>query len=467
MAGEALAKVGSLAFFIVLARKVGEEGFGVFSFALALTGALLIAAGFGTDDLLAREVSRDRNRAGRYLGDAVGLKIVTSVGLLAVALAVVLIGDYPPDARWVTLLVGAGVAMEVMSRSWHSVFQAHERLGLVSSCLIVQRLVTAAGGITILLAGGGLVAASAMFAVGALVALTTAEVMLRRVIGVRRTMPTRAGSLRLLKAGVPIGIAGVLFTLLLRLDVTLLSFLSTDAEVGVYAAAFRLVEGIQFVSWAFGAAMLPWFARTKAPALLERGFMLGLKFEAGLLLPVGLVFTLFAPSIVHLLYGGQFQGAVVPLRILGCTVAFYGLQSFAGVVLIARDAPRLLLRNVAIVCAQNIVCNAIFIPLYGADGAAAVTLSSSVLLATLAVTQGSRRCHGLMPLRSFGGPLLAAVAMALVGVGVPLPAIPAGALALLTYAGVLGAFEWALFPDDVRSYLRSLPRLGRARLAAS
>jgi len=195
VAGEALAKVGSLAFFIVLARKVGEEGFGVFSFALALTGALLIAAGFGTDDLLAREVSRDRNRAGRYLGDAVGLKIVTSVGLLAVALAVVLIGDYPPDARWVTLLVGAGVAMEVMSRSWHSVFQAHERLGLVSSCLIVQRLVTAAGGITILLAGGGLVAASAMFAVGALVALTTAEVMLRRVIGVRRTMPTRAGSL--------------------------------------------------------------------------------------------------------------------------------------------------------------------------------------------------------------------------------------------------------------------------------
>jgi O-antigen/teichoic acid export membrane protein len=464
IAGEALAKVGSLAFFIVLARHVGEEGFGVFSFALALTGALLIAAGFGTDDLLAREVSRDKRRAGHYLGDAVGLKIFTSIALLAVALAVVTIGDYPTEARWVTLLVGAGVAMEVMSRSWHSVFQAHERLGLVSSCLIVQRLVTAAGGITILLAGGGLVAASAMFAVGALVALTTAEVMLRRAIGVRRSFPTRAGAMRLLHAGVPIGIAGVLFTLLLRLDVTLLSFLSTDAEVGVYAAAFRLVEGIQFVSWAFGAAMLPWFAREQVPALLERGFMLGMKFEAGLLLPVGLVFTLFAPSIVHLLYGDQFAGAVVPLRILGCTVAFYGLQSFAGTVLIARDAPRALLRNVAIVCTQNVVCNAIFIPLAGANGAAAVTLSSSVLLATLAVTQGSRRCGGLMALRSFLGPLLAAVSMALVGLAVPLPAIPAGAIALLTYAGVFIAFEQILFPEDLRSYLRALPRLGRARL---
>jgi O-antigen/teichoic acid export membrane protein len=304
-----------------------------------------------------------------------------------------------------------------------------------------------------------------MFAVGALVALVTAEVMLRRVIGVRRAMPTRSGALRLLKAGMPIGVAGVLFTLLLRLDVTLLSFLSNDAEVGVYAAAFRLVEGIQFVSWAFGAAMLPWFARERAPLLLERGFMLGLKFEAGLLLPVGLLFTLFAPSIVHLLYGDQFGGAVVPLRILGCTVALYGLQSFAGTVLIARDAPRALLRNVAIVCAQNVIFNAIFIPMAGADGAAAVTLSSSLLLAALAVTQASKRCGGLMLVRSFAGPLLAAVTMALVGLALPLPAIFAGALALLAYAAVFAVFEYGLFPDDMRSYLRSLPLPGRARFA--
>ena len=465
VAGEALAKVASLAFFVVLARTVGEEGFGVFSFALALTGALLIAAGFGTDDLVAREVSRDRGRAGRYLADAVGLKIFTSLALLAVAVAVVTIGNYTADARIVTLLVGTGVAMEVVSRTWHSVFQAHERLGLVSGCLIVQRTVTAVGGIAVLLAGGGLIAASAMFALGGLVGLTIAEVMLRREIRVRWTLPTRAGALRLLRAGVPIGVAGVLFTLLLRLDVTLLSFLSSNAEVGVYAAAYRLVEGCQFISWAFGAAMLPWFARTRDDPLLERGFMLGLKFEAGLLLPVGLVFTLFAPSIVHLLYGDGFDGAVVPLRILGCTVAAYGLQSFAGVVLIARDAPRALARNVAIVCVQNIVCNAIVIPLAGADGAAAVTLSSSLLLATLAVWQASRRTGGLWLVRSFTGPLLAAVAMALVALGVPLPVIPAGAFALLVYAALLAAFERLVFPDDVGSYLRALPRSWRARLA--
>jgi O-antigen/teichoic acid export membrane protein len=38
----------------------------------------------------------------------------------------------------------------------------------------------------------------------------------------------------------PIGVAGLLFVLLLRLDVTLLSFLSGEAEVGDYAAAYHL-----------------------------------------------------------------------------------------------------------------------------------------------------------------------------------------------------------------------------------
>ena len=75
-AGEAVAKVGSLAFYVVLARELGSEDYGSFVFALALTGTLLIGAGFGTDELIAREVARDRARAGRYLSDVAGLKAV-------------------------------------------------------------------------------------------------------------------------------------------------------------------------------------------------------------------------------------------------------------------------------------------------------------------------------------------------------------------------------------------------------
>ena len=64
-----------------------SEDYGTFVFALTLTGTLLIGAGFGTDELIAREVARNRARAGRYLSDVAGLKATTSVVLLSIAMA--------------------------------------------------------------------------------------------------------------------------------------------------------------------------------------------------------------------------------------------------------------------------------------------------------------------------------------------------------------------------------------------
>ena len=260
--GEAVAKAASLVLYVTMARELGSEGFGTFMFALALTGALIIGAGFGTDELTAREVARDRSRASRYLSNVTAIKVLTSVVLLGVAVALVLLGDYSTESRLAVCIVGVGVALEVMSRTSYALFEAHERLGLVSRSVIIQRVLTAIVGIAVLRSGGGVVAVSFVFAAGALAGLVTAEVSVRR-LGVRRTTPEPSSWPALVRAGLPIGLAGLLFVLLLRLDVTLLSFLAGEAEVGLYAAAYRLVEGTQFIAWAASAAMLPWLARAE------------------------------------------------------------------------------------------------------------------------------------------------------------------------------------------------------------
>ncbi len=95
--------------------------------------------------------------------------------LLAVAMGVVFVGGYNADARLATLLVGLGVTCEVMGKSWHAIFQAYERLGLVSAALILQRALTAVVGIVVLVAGGGLVAAAAVYLGGALAGLLASE----------------------------------------------------------------------------------------------------------------------------------------------------------------------------------------------------------------------------------------------------------------------------------------------------
>ena len=111
--------------------------------------------------------------------------------------------------------------------------------------------------------------------------------------------------------------------------------------MGVYAAAYRLVESTQFLAWAISAAMLPWLARAQRlppGRRLVRGYVLGLKAMNAILLPIGLVFVLFAEPLVDLLYGAAFRDAVLPLQLLGLTSALYGIQNFAGTTFIARDA---------------------------------------------------------------------------------------------------------------------------------
>jgi O-antigen/teichoic acid export membrane protein len=464
-AGEVLAKLGSLVFYVVMARRLGATDYGAFVFALALTSSLLIASGFGTDDLVARQVARDKASAGAHLADVTALKAVTSLGLIAVAMVVVEIGGYPPETQLATLIIGLGAALEVGAKSWQSIFQAHERLELVSACLIVQRLLTAVVGVTILVAGGGLIGASVAYLVGALGGIVAVELALRRFTPVTRPRPTATGAWSLLRTGVPIGVAGLLLVVLLRVDVVLLSFLGDNRQVGLYAAGYRLVDGLQFLSWSFGAAMLPWLARAAAGDALTRAFMLGVKLVAAVLLPVGLTLSCFAGPIVELLYGRGFAGAAAPLTLLGGTVVCYGLQRFGATVLIARDAAGTLMRVAAVVAVFNIVANLVAIPLAAARGAAAVALGTGLLLAGLNVHFASRRTGGLRPVRALGAPAVAGLAMVGVALTLPLPALAAAAISLAVYGIVLGGIELALHRDDLRTYARALPAPLRLRLA--
>jgi O-antigen/teichoic acid export membrane protein len=470
LSGEVVAKLTSLVFFVTMARELGREGFGAFMFALGLTGALALCAGFGTDELTAREVARDRSRAGRYLADVISLKLVTCTVLLAGAALVVSLGDFSADTLPAVVLVGAGVATEAISRTWYSVFQAHERLDLVSLSVIVQRTTTAAVGVVLLKLGAGVVVAAAVFAIGAFLGLGMALLSARR-LGIASDHADPARWRALLRAGLPIGAAGLLFVLLLRLDVTLLSFLSGEAEVGDYAAAYRLVESTQFLAWAISAAMLPWLARAQRPESMEgglvRGYELGLKAMNAVLLPIGLAFLLFAAPLVDVLYGDAFRGAVLPLQLLGLTSGLYGIQNFASTTFVARNAAGTFARIVGVVVVLNLAGNAFAIPRYGADGAAATALASGVVLAGVSLVLARRRIGHVRHLRVFLGPATGALAMVLTVSVAGNSLVLALPLACLAYAVTVAAVELVAWREDVDVYLDVLPARVRDRLVPS
>jgi O-antigen/teichoic acid export membrane protein len=464
-AGEIGAKLASVVFFVAIARELGERAFGDFMFALSFTTVLLVAAGFGTEELVAREVARDRRRIHDLLSNVVAMKVAMSVLLLLVAAAVVTVAGYPDDVRVAVYLVGAGVAVENLARSWHSVFQGYERMEFISLGLIAQRFTTAIAGLVVLALGGTLVAVSATFLGGCLIGFFTALWALRRYLVRPRVEVDRSRWWPLAKAGIPIGIVTLLLTTLLKLDQTLISFLAGGAddnsEVGFYGAAFRLIEATLFIGWAFSDAMLPWLARQRDGPALARGYELGLKAIGAVLIPVGLGFTLFAEPLIDLLYGDRYEEAVGPLRLLGATVVFSGINYMASITLIARDRPGPFARAVGVIVVANVVLNVILIPPYGAEGAALAATLSGLALTLMSLWMTAHVAPGLRPLRAFGGPLAGGLAMAAAVLATDLPLVPGMALGAVAYGLSLLAFERLVFPEDLASVRALLRRAAR------
>ena len=466
--GEVVAKAASFVFFVVMARELGEEGFGDFNFALSLATVLVAASGFGTSGLLSREVARDRGLVHEYMSNVGAVKAITSLGLFGVMVAIVNLGGYDSDARLAVYLVGAGLIVENYRSTWQAVMQAYERLGLISVSLIVQRVTTAAVGVVLMLGGAGLVAVAAVYLGGALLGFVSAVILLRRAVVRPRREIDPSRWLPLVRAGVPIGLVSLLFTVLLQIDATLLSFLTggDNTEVGVYSAAFRFVAAFFFLSWVFGAAVQPWFARQeddRSPSL-ARGYELGIKVLTAALLPLGVGCAVLAEPLIDVLYGSDYAEAVLPLRLLAAVLVLYGISQLTSVLLISRYRPGELHRVLVLVVAQNLGCNLLLIPLLEADGAALSAAISAVLLGALSLRSGSRVTGHLDLVRAFAGPLLAGAAMAAALLLLSPPLGAAIALGALVYAVVLVPWERAVNRADFDVVRATLGRrLGQPR----
>jgi O-antigen/teichoic acid export membrane protein len=465
--GEVVAKVASLVFYIALARELGQGGFGDFIFGMSLSAVLFIAAGLGLNELLARAVARDAGRVDELFWNIVGIRWLGLLVLPLIVAAIVAVKGYPAETGAAIVVISIGIGLDFQSNTLFALFQGLERNHHVATSLIVNRISTAAMVVAVLAAGGEILAAAAVFALGSFFGVATAYVLMRRYVVRPRFEIDLRGWPKLARAGLPLGFVGLLNQSILRLAVVMLGFLASSAAVGDYGAAYRLIEAMMFVPWAFGGAILPWFSRHTGEGIvsLARGYEMVTKTMVALLLPVALAFIIYAEPLIELLYGDQFDGAVTPLQLLGVMTVLVGLNSMATTISIGRDRPQDFTRPAAFVLVQNIAFSFVLIPAYGADGAALNLVISSALLFALTFRNLTRLVGAISPTRVVVAPLLSAAAMG--GTAALLagaPWVPAALAALVGYGAAFLLVERLLYPGDFTFYAGVL-RLRREGIA--
>jgi len=461
LAGEAVGKVASLAFFIVIARELGEELFGDFIFALSLSTVFLIVAGLGLQELVGREIAKDRRRADELMWNVIAIRVVMLIAMLVFMTGVVVVQGRSLEIAAVILIVSLGIGFEDQAGTLYAVFNGRERQQYVAFTLIVNRVSTALMGIGAALAGASAVTIATLFAAGSALGLATAHwLMYRFVLRPRVSIRPRAWK-RLLRASAPLAVPGILSTLLFRTSVVVLGFVAAgSAEVGEFGAAYRLIEATLFVPAAFNAAALAWFSRE---AEIGRGFEMAIKTVLTLTLPIGLGLALFAQPLIEALYGAGYDGAVTPLRLLGAMAALWGVNTTVVTVLVSRGRTGVYTLPALLALAPNAVLALVLIPAYGADGAAIAALAGAAVLLALALPRTARLVGAGGFVRVLPAPLAAGAAMALCAAALSgLPWIPAAIGSVAAYAAAFLAIERVFSPGDFAFYSSvARPRVAR------
>ncbi|MDA0183001.1 flippase [Solirubrobacter phytolaccae] len=458
-AAQVLGKLASLGFYVVMARVLGEHGFGAYTFALSLAQLMTTFAGFGIDEWTGRTVARDPSTASRLITDGLLAKTVFGVSGCVAAVLFAVVGGYPGEVQATVALLALGTLVELYMNTFNATFQGLDDQRWPAAAAMLERASIGIFGIIALLAGAGIVVVAAIYLACALAAAALVAVRLAAV-GVRpEPSASAARSLALVKMTFTIGLTVLLNTALFRVDTVLLSMLKDNAAVGFYGAAYRLLESPLLVAYALTGALLPSLSRasrTSSPSIGEFATT-GLKLTLCLMAPLGTAYALLAEPLVDLVYGSDYGPAIPAVRLLGGAAALYGVGYFASFVLIAQGRQRILPVVVAVVLVFNVIANLILIPSLSFRGAALVTSLSELLLAVAFMVYVVRVTGRLPAGRIVTGPLAGCLAIALLTLAMG-PTLAALLIAPVVYVAVLVAVERWRYPEDVRRVWATLRR---------
>ncbi len=357
------------------ARYLGPEGFGLYNSTLAWAGLFAGAAGLGLEPIIVRELVRRPAERDQLLATAFVLRVL---GSTFAAAAAILIGALWPAASPPLPLVAIAslVTLFAVGEVFDLFFQA--RLQARAAALArTSAFFAACLGRLALIASAASVSAFLWLAVAEAALVSLALVLTFSSQGTFSVARFSAPLAReLLHESWPNLLANFASLGYLRADRVMLAALSGDATAGRYSAAATLVEAWYVFPLAIINSATPLLTRLHAtdPAHYLRELARLARLHAALAWALALALAVSSPWLVPLVFGSTYaaDAATLPLLAFGLPFAFLGVA--ASPWYLNSRLTRVALRRHLLGAALNLSLNALFIPRWGAPGAAAATL---------------------------------------------------------------------------------------------
>lgn len=440
--GKAATAVVGLLTVVALTRHLGPTQFGYYRTVLTYSAFAAVLADSGLYMVTLRKMSQAGGNAGRVLGNALPLRVVSTGSILLAAAAVAWLTPYDSPVKWGTLIGAAIYTCQQTSDFLIAAFQSVLKQARNAVAEVTGAVVTLAAVSVLALTHVGALPMLGATLLGAAVALSISIRLVRRLVTFRVRCELSQWR-QYLVAGLPLAGSQILGMAMLRGDSLLLSLFQPASAVGLYGVPSKLFEVTTSVPYMLAGLMMPALAASAARDRAEFSRQLGSTLDAAAVYGVAvvIVFAPFADRLLALIAGERFAAGAPALIVISFAVALAGLTHVLRFTLVACERPRLVLIADAVACACAFAAYFGLIPRFSLLGAAAGTVvaEASALIAMLvALRQAGRQLPSLAnPAKAVIAGALAVLAMRyLAGLGAPwLLAIAAGGalyLAVLT-----------------------------------
>ncbi len=369
-----------IALNVFLARSLGVERFGQWSFILSIITVTFLLSYLGINRSTRKYVAQynKTDLLGSVLISSFRLRIVFSL-----LFSLILLALYKPLAAFMgwsgfeTIFFYAIplVFFSGFVEYFKDVFQGLHRLKynfIITSLEYGLKLVLAIGFL------------SCWHSLTSIVNSFTLALLLTSIVGFyilytryycRPAEPHRDFTSDIFRYSIPLIVISIGFLIATEVDTIMLGLLSTESEVGFYSVAKQVVVKFPHISLAIAMGAMPVFAKLNESnkTELKNLFSKMLRFNLLLLLVIVAGVLLLSGYLVPLVFGSEYSASVLPLQILtiyvvgnsmailfGSFLDFQGLATKRGI-------------NIVATIVFNIVLNAVLIPVYGAVGAAIAT----------------------------------------------------------------------------------------------
>lgn len=434
---------------IIIARKLGSEEFGKLAFINSIIAIATVVAELGLTTYFIKEGSQSIESLAKLATDALITRCATALLALSLTFTYAIFFIHDDSIRYLTIIAALPLIINVFPSIVMALFRIREKMYYESLIKVIYSALVAGAGILLIINGRGISAIIWLNAIALFIVSIIYYYLFINYFSFRAFNSINIDRCyAFFRNAIPFAALAVLGTIYFRIDSIMIEYMEGSQAVGLYNAAYKIMEGLLMIPWIFSSTIFPAISKNlysqKETVLISS--RRALKFLFIISFPLTTIIALFSGRFITLLYGDSYSASIPALQILSITFIAVFASVITSTIINASAKPVINTYIALAMVVINISINIIAIPLWSINGAAFATFFTEIFGLIIGTVYINRNIFTLSYHQYVLKPLMASIGMGIIIFLFPnLLAIPLYSIFYLLLLFIFKGFA----PDDI------------------